>query len=522
MKTRKDKSKKNPSQIEITTHMSSDEAESAFTSDDENLTRIRFATDKEEPSVQDEEMVSFVEGASVIDMGELRRAQANIDAFLDDEKDDDNELSLDAEAALIRKEIDSDPELKKDVLSNFNRFESNEDLERIASKVTEQEIKQLHEMEILAGEVSEELMTLNQVFIAEDKLLESTIARDLAIEAADAHNEDIETEEMSEEDAALKAALPHADENGEYNLDDLQSCVEALLFYSDRPTSLKKLKEMLEMTEADDAPILLAIEKLKAAYQTHAHGFEVAEIANGYQLRTKPSKSALLRKLAKIQVQRLSRGAMETLTICAYKQPCTKDEIDQVRGVDSSHFIRTLLDRKLIEVSGRSEAAGRPMIYNTTDTFLEVFGLMNLQGLPPLREIEAMVPQMVASEEGAEDPRVIQMRKMVHQMKIESNHLDYNPREDERILQEIRERVKSIDISTPYLARQKELAGQGIQGEEAELLLAKEFGFDRASSGGEPIHLASETQSELPLHEESTDHQALEDEGQESTDQDLQ
>jgi segregation and condensation protein B len=194
---------------------------------------------------------------------------------------------------------------------------------------------------------------------------------------------------------------------------------------------------------------------------------------------------------------------METLTICAYKQPCTKDDIDQVRGVDSSHFIRTLLDRKLIEVSGRSEAPGRPMIYSTTDTFLEVFGMMNLGGLPPLREIEAMVPQMAATEEGGEDPRVIQMRKMVGQMKIESNHLDYDAKEDERILQEIRDRVKSIDVSTPYLERQKALAEQGITGEEAEELLAKEFGFDSITSGGEPVseEVPAESEEQLSLDE---------------------
>jgi segregation and condensation protein B len=199
---------------------------------------------------------------------------------------------------------------------------------------------------------------------------------------------------------------------------------------------------------------------------------------------------------------------METLTICAYKQPCTKDDIDSVRGVDSSHFIRTLLDRKLIEVSGRSEAPGRPMIYSTTDTFLEVFGLMALTGLPPLREIEAMVPQMAATEEGAEDPRVLQMRKMVGQMKTEANHLDYDSKEDERILQDIRDRVKSIDISTPYLERQKQLAAEGITGEDAEIILAKEFGFDTATSGGEPIE--SSTPSELKLQDQSEEQLSLE------------
>jgi segregation and condensation protein B len=306
---------------------------------------------------------------------------------------------------------------------------------------------------------------------------------------------------MSEEDAALRAALPKPDESGNYDLDDLQSCIDTLLFYSDRPVSLKRMKDMLEMPESSDDPLLEAIRILKESYQTASRGFEIAEIAGGYQFRTKTSKAPLLRKLAKVQIQRLSRGAMETLTIVAYKQPCTKDDIDQVRGVDSSHFIRTLLDRKLIEVSGRSEAAGRPMIYSTTDTFLEVFGLMDLKGLPPLREIEAMVPQMAAAEEGAEDPRVLQMRKMVNQMKTESNHLDYDAREDERILQEIRERVKSIDISTPYLTRQKELAEQGIVGEEAEAILMAEFKMNATLAGGEPVQEDPETLSPDELAE---------------------
>jgi segregation and condensation protein B len=479
----------------------------------------------ETTSTNDEDFVNYAEPTSSIDISEIRRAQQQLDALLDDEEEvteDDRELSLDEQAALIRNEMDSDETMKIDVLAGFNEDENTENLDRLATKINQQQREQIEIYKTLSEEVSDELKLMNDLQIAEDRLLESTIAREiveaqfadedklaLAMNARDAlekefGSEDEEAgtlvEEMSEEDAALKSALPQADENGNYDMADLQSCIEALLFYSDRSVSLKKLKEMLEMTEAEDAPILEAIANLKEAYAATTHGFEVAEIAGGYQLRTKSSKAPLLRKLAKIQIQRLSRGAMEALTICAYKQPCTKDDIDQVRGVDSSHFIRTLLDRKLIEVSGRSEAAGRPMIYATTDTFLELFGLMDLKGMPPLREIEAMVPQMAAAEAGGEDPRVIQMRKMVHQMKTESNHLDYSAKEDETILQEIRDRVKAIDITTPYLARQKELADQGVVGADAEDMLAKEFGFDRASAGGEVM--TSDDQTELSLDAE--------------------
>lgn len=423
-----------------------------------------------------EEMLSFVPGSSVIDIGELRRAQSS------------NEL--DDEAREILEEFESDPEMQTDVLAEFNTSQSNDEMDRIAGAVSAQTEEDIARMVAVSAEVSEEMKEMNSLLIAEDRMLEDEALR----RELEGENDDdaVSTEEMSEEDAALRAALPKCDSEGKYDLEDLQSCIDTLLFYSEKSLSLKRIKEMLEMTEAEDAPILEAIALLKESYRARSRGFEVAEIAGGYQLRTKLEKAPLLRKLAKVQIQRLSRGAMETLTICAYKQPCTKDDIDQIRGVDSSHFIRTLLDRKLIEVTGRSEAPGRPMIYTTTSSFLEVFGLMDLNGLPPLREIEAMVPQLGATAEGAEDPRVIQMRKMVSQMKIEANHLDYDAKEDERILQEIRERVKSIDISTPYLERQKELASQGITGEAAEEILAKEFAFDQATGGGEPI-LAPET-----------------------------
>ena len=445
-----------------------------------------------------EDLVTFNPGSSAIDIGEIRRAQQNLDA----------DLSLDDEAKLIMDELENDSELKKDVLDGYEESESNLDLEKIATGVAIQTAADIATFEKLSLEVSDEIAAHNLDLIKEDILLE----KEIALESA-AADDDTEVEEMSEQDQELKAALPKMDESGDYHLDDLQSCISALLFYSDKPLSLKKMKEMLEMPEADDEVLLKGINALKEEFMKMAHGFEIAEIAGGYQYRTKLARAPLLRKLAKVQVQRLSRGAMETLTIVAFKQPCTKDDIDQVRGVDSSHFIRTLLDRSLIEVTGRSEAAGRPMIYNTTNTFLEVFGMMDLTSLPALHEIEAMVPQLAAQEEGAEDPRVIQMRKMVHQMKEDSNHLDYNAKEDDHILAEIRERVKSIDVTTPYLARQKELAEQGIHGADAEEMLAKEFGFARDSHTGLALE-PTEIQAELSLEtEESNPHVELSDLG---------
>ncbi|MBS1958301.1 MAG: SMC-Scp complex subunit ScpB [Bdellovibrionales bacterium] len=418
-------------------------------------------TEQQSEQIGSNEMVAFVEGASTIDIASLKASmKEDTDAILED--------------------LDSDPELKKDVLEGFEAASSDAELENIDKSVKKATDKQNKEMAKLAKKIakdlSEDLEAANLLMIEDDKVLEKEVALE----------DDTETEDMSEEAAELRAALPQLNDDGQYNLEDIQSCIEALLFYSDKPVSLKKLKEMLEMTETEDEPMLQAIELLKASYSSNAHGFEVAEIAGGYQLRTKQSKAPLLRKLSKVQVQRLSKGAMESLTIVAYKQPCTKDDIDQVRGVDSSHFIRTLMDRNLIEITGRSESAGRPMIYATTSHFLEVFNMMDTTSLPPLREIEAMVPQMAAAEEGQEDPRVVQMRKMVQQMKEDKESISYDSQEDDKLLAEIRERVKTIDITTPYLARQKALADEGITGADADEILAKEFGFNASSTDDNP------------------------------------
>ncbi len=162
---------------------------------------------------------------------------------------------------------------------------------------------------------------------------------------------------------------------------------------------------------------------------------------------------------------------METLAIIAFKQPALKEDIDQVRGVDSSHFIRGLLDKKLIQISGRSELPGRPMVYSTTNDFLELFGLKSLEDLPPLRELEQMVPGSQAS--GEDDPRVKQMRKLVAEMKENSaSILDYDPKEDDRLLQEIRERVQGISITTATLEAQKQAAIDAAQARRAPELEA--------------------------------------------------
>jgi segregation and condensation protein B len=309
--------------------------------------------------------------------------------------------------------------------------------------------------------------------------LATQIAEDQALQA---HEAAIAAEALEELDPELLAALPKVPAVGEQlDLDEIQSCVEAILFMSDKPLSLEKIQEMI----GPDFPHSVFQEAMTALVdrsRANSHGVEIVQIAKGYQLRTKPGRAALIKKLSKVQTQRLSSGAMETLAICAYRQPIMKEDVDKVRGVDSSYFFRYLLDRKLIQICGRSELPGRPMLYSTTDDFLSLFGLKDLSAMPSLREIEQLVPSSQSANPDDEDPRVKEMRRLVSQMKADkSSQLNYDPREDEKILKEIRERVQSIPTSTPSLDLQrdlekqaKELAKQGLTLEMVEAAAAGE------------------------------------------------
>lgn len=167
----------------------------------------------------------------------------------------------------------------------------------------------------------------------------------------------------------------------------IRQIVEALLFVSDKPLSLEVLKEVLEV---DKKEIKSAIEELRSEYQSH-HSFKLREVAGGYQLVTDSQWSHWLRKLfQKGRSQRLTRPALETLAIIAYKQPITRPEIESIRGVDVDGVIKTLLERGLIKISGRKKVPGRPLLYGTSKRFLEYFGLNSLEELPPLDQLLKM------------------------------------------------------------------------------------------------------------------------------------
>jgi segregation and condensation protein B len=170
---------------------------------------------------------------------------------------------------------------------------------------------------------------------------------------------------------------------------ELKPIVEALLFASDQPLPSSLLAEACE---CDLAQVSEALLLLSAEYEAGGRGVRLAEIAGGWQFLTREAYAPYLgRMLRGKKKMRLSRPALETLAIIAYKQPVTKGEVDAIRGVDSSGVLNTLLERELVTIRGRSKALGRPLLYGTTTEFLSYFGLHDLNELPRVEELKAIV-----------------------------------------------------------------------------------------------------------------------------------
>lgn len=166
----------------------------------------------------------------------------------------------------------------------------------------------------------------------------------------------------------------------------LKSVLESLIFVSEEPVPLDKLCAILEESPRED--IRNALYELQEDYGNTARGIFLAEVAKGWQFRTREEYSEYVRRLIKTKASRFSQSALETLAIVAYRQPVTRAEIEYYRGVDSGGVIKTLLEKKLVKILGKKDIPGRPLIYGTTRDFLETFSLKDLKSLPSLREIE--------------------------------------------------------------------------------------------------------------------------------------
>ena len=171
-------------------------------------------------------------------------------------------------------------------------------------------------------------------------------------------------------------------------MEELIPIIESLLFVAEEPLTVDKLSDVLE--EVDKKEIRTALATLREVLDSRQGGFYLCEVAGGWQLRTRPEYHEWIKRMLQPSPQRLSRAALETLAIVAYKQPVIRADVEYIRGVDSGSMLRQLMERKLIRVLGRKEIPGRPLIYATTKIFLELFDLKDLKDLPSPKEIEEL------------------------------------------------------------------------------------------------------------------------------------
>ena len=211
---------------------------------------------------------------------------------------------------------------------------------------------------------TEDIALAETVSVTEGNGMPNDAAKDTGVEAANSQAEAIDARE-------LKAIL------------------EAILFVSPEPVPIARLVSILGTVSK--AEVVQALEILTHDLDQDGRGIQLVQIAGGYRLVTKQEYGPWLKRMDKTKAaQKLSRSALESLAIIAYKQPLVRSEIEEIRGVETSGVLRTLCERKLVRIVGRKDVPGRPIMYGTTKFFLEHFGLQDLSQLPPLREFKEL------------------------------------------------------------------------------------------------------------------------------------
>ncbi|MBC7467362.1 MAG: SMC-Scp complex subunit ScpB [Bdellovibrio sp.] len=302
---------------------------------------------------------------------------------------------------------------------------------------------------------SEGTLSEGALFLSEEEEQEGFIP-----EAADdeAEVEDLlaSDDELAAADAAIEGTELDNFESAE--IEDLefvedeqiQSIIESILFASDRPVSLASIQQVFKGTTVKKDKIRRTIEALAVDYAGGRRGIVLEEITGGYQLRTKVDNMNFLKRTIKSRAFKLSGPALETLSIIAYKQPVVKIEVDQIRGVESGHLLRALMEKGLVNFEGKAEnLPGKPMTYGTTRRFLEIFGLRNLKELPTLSQIDELLPEGIGEE--VEEKQTLSM--VTDSMADHSKTTSYSQGEEE--LGDIENQLTAITTSSEFFEQEK-------------------------------------------------------------------
>lgn len=288
----------------------------------------------------------------------------------------------------------------------------------------------------------------------ESEALEMQAADTVEVEA-DAQETEYAQNQTSEELNALmeKEGLAETPEEEQQEVfieeSQLKSLIESILFSSPKPMTFDAIKAVFKGTNIKTKQLRRALEEYAADLASQERGVYIEEIAGGYQLRTKLENAEFLKQVVKQRPFRISGPSMEVLAIIAYKQPCIKAEVDTIRGVESGHLIRVLMDKGLVQFDGKSDLPGKPMLYKTTKKFLEVFGLRNIRELPSLEEIDQLIPEGIGGEE--------EEKKTLDMLTGELS-LDYGARdaEAEEEFNKISDRLSEISTTSEYFEQEKE------------------------------------------------------------------
>jgi segregation and condensation protein B len=188
---------------------------------------------------------------------------------------------------------------------------------------------------------------------------------------------------------------------------ELSSIIECLVFTADSALSTDRICELLN--EFERSEIKAALAELVEIHHVRGGGFDLVEVAGGWQFRTRPIFQSYITRQIKTKTSRFSQSALETLAIIAYRQPITRAEVEHLRGVDCGGVLKSLLEKHLVRILGKKDIPGRPLIYGTSKEFLEIFGLKDLKSLPTLKEIQALdaVPLYERQEELQLEPEKV-------------------------------------------------------------------------------------------------------------------
>lgn len=223
---------------------------------------------------------------------------------------------------------------------------------------------------------------------------------------------------------------------------ELKAILEAVLFVSPDPVPVARLVSVLGV--AKKAEVEQVLTQMKQELEQDGRGVQLVQVAGGYRLVTKPDYAPWIKKLDKAKtMQKLSRSALESLAIIAYKQPLVRAEIEQIRGVETSGVLRTLLERKLVRIVGRKEVPGRPIMYGTTKFFLEHFGLHDLTQLPPLREFKELgdAEQALLPMEGESGASLAEQLTGINELAVDDGAGGVGLQTDETLMREAVQQV---------------------------------------------------------------------------------